>query len=147
MPPRLHCDLQRFTQAVNRSGDFVQHLWIQFAVSVHVVSFLHSSDQQCCFATCLVIYIDRAELAWAPQRFVRASICRPGQCRLLLCKFLVFHFLHLSPPAMTHFDFNDLKRKWGDRGDTDETELLVLEMDMQSYNQHLQFCWNSCRKT
>ena len=48
---------------------------------------------------------------------------------------------------MTHFDFNDLKRKWGDRGDTDETELLVLEMDMQSYNQHLQFCWNSCRKT
>ena len=63
MPPRLHCDLQRFTQAVNRSGDFVQHLWIQFAVSVHVVSFLHSSDQQCCFATCLVIYIDRAELA------------------------------------------------------------------------------------
>ena len=48
---------------------------------------------------------------------------------------------------MTQCDLNDLKRKWGNRGDTDETESFAPEMDMQSYNQHLQFCWNSCRKT
>ena len=57
------CDLQRFTQAVDHSGTFVRNLWIQFAVSVQVFAFLHPADHLQCSFTCVVLQVDRWEVA------------------------------------------------------------------------------------
>ena len=63
MPQRLVCDLARFTYCCNHSGTFVAELWCFFAISTGVVVYLDTFSQHRLLRTCIVLQVDRTDVA------------------------------------------------------------------------------------
>ena len=61
--PSLVCPLDRFTAAVNQAPPFIHRLWIQFTPSIVIFTFLQPIDHCFLALTCIVVYVDRAEVA------------------------------------------------------------------------------------
>ena len=59
----LLVDLDRFILRCQLSGRFVTDVWVQFAVSTTVVAFLDTHSQIHILRSCIVIYVDRSEVA------------------------------------------------------------------------------------
>lgn len=59
----LLVDLNRFILRCQHSGHFVTDVWVQFAISTTVVAFLDTHSQIRVLRSCIVIYVDRSEVA------------------------------------------------------------------------------------
>ena len=59
----LLVDLNRFILRCQHSGHFVRDVWVQFAISTTVVAFLDTHSQIRVLRSCIVIYVDRSEVA------------------------------------------------------------------------------------
>ena len=60
---QLPVDLERFTQRLHPSGIFVRDIWINFEVSILIAAYLDSFSQTRLFISCLVIQVDRTDVA------------------------------------------------------------------------------------
>lgn len=60
---QLPVDLERFTQRLQLSGNFVRDIWISFEVSILIAAYLDSFSQTRLFISCLVIQVDRTDVA------------------------------------------------------------------------------------
>ena len=63
MVHHLYVDLGRFTGAVDRAVPFTRCVWFYFTISTRVFTFLDPGDQIRCSLTCVVIQVDRIEVA------------------------------------------------------------------------------------
>ena len=61
--PRLPVDLDRFSERCHCSGAFVCHVWIRFEISILVASYLDTFSVTRLFISCLVIQVDRSDVA------------------------------------------------------------------------------------
>ena len=61
--PRLPVDLDRFSQRCHESSAFVNDIWIRFDVAVIFAAFLDTFSQTRVCLTCLVIQVDRSDIA------------------------------------------------------------------------------------
>ena len=61
--PNFLVDLERFILRCRHSGHFVRDIWVQFAVSTTVVAFLDTHSQIRVLRSCIVVYVDRSEVA------------------------------------------------------------------------------------
>ena len=61
--PRLPVDLDRFTQRCHLSGTFVNHIWINFEIAIIVAVYLDTHTVHRLFFSCLVIQVDRSDVA------------------------------------------------------------------------------------
>ena len=61
--PVLAVDLDRFTERCRLSGTFICHVWIDFEVSIRIAAFLDTFGQARVFRTCLVVQVDRSDVA------------------------------------------------------------------------------------
>ena len=60
---QLPVDLERFTQRLQLSGNFVRDIWISFEMSILIAAYLDSFSQTRLFISCLVIQVDRTDVA------------------------------------------------------------------------------------
>ena len=61
--PVLPVDLDRFTERCRLSGSFICNVWINFEVSIRITAFLDTFAQARVFRTCLVVQVDRRDVA------------------------------------------------------------------------------------
>ena len=61
--PVLAVDLDRFTERCRLSGSFICNVWINFEVSIRIAAFLDTFAQARVFRTCLVVQVDRSNMA------------------------------------------------------------------------------------
>ena len=59
----LPVDLERFTERLQFSGVFVRDIWINYEVSILIAAYLDSFAQTRLFISCLVIQVDRIDVA------------------------------------------------------------------------------------
>ena len=59
----MYVDLGRFTGAVQRAVPFVQYVWLRFSISTQVFAFLDPGSQIRCSWCCVIIQVDRIEVA------------------------------------------------------------------------------------
>ena len=60
---RLVCDLARFTQGCRNCGALISDLWLFFTISTGVFAFLDTHSQYRFLQCCIVVYVDRSEVA------------------------------------------------------------------------------------
>ena len=60
---QLPVDLERFPQWLHFSGIFVRDIWINFEVSILITAYLDNFSQTRLFISCLVIQVDRTDVA------------------------------------------------------------------------------------
>ena len=56
-------NLDRFTERCRLSGFFISEIWISFEVSIRIVAYLDTFAQARVFLTCLVVQVDRSDVA------------------------------------------------------------------------------------
>ena len=61
--PIVAVDLERFTERCRFSGFFICDIWINFEVSTRIIAYLDTFTQARVFLTCLVIQVDRSDVA------------------------------------------------------------------------------------
>ena len=61
--PIVSVDLERFTERCRLSGFFISEIWLGFEVSIRIIAFLDTFTQARVFLTCLVVQVDRSDVA------------------------------------------------------------------------------------
>ena len=80
MPQRLVCDLARFTYCCNNTGPFVSELWCFFLISTGVVAYLDTFAQHRLLITCIVLQVDRTDVALGATEIRWAYGSPAGEC-------------------------------------------------------------------